>query len=143
MTVAGKTIVMSGGLVFEPQLHFDVFVDGRVAYSDSTAYQIKVASPEGEVIRILERPFDAEPVTDQIRSAVKAAQARKFKVGWRDKIWVQRRHSDVLWRPANFRETPDEYPSRPVDVLSAEGAYLGTSALKTRACPWRLVPAGW
>ena len=172
VTVAGRTIVMSGGLVFEPQLHFDVFVDGRVAYSDSTAYQINIASPEGEVVRILERPFEAEPVTDQIRSDVKAAQARKFKelgalqffsadmlddmlevyheipvveglkVGWRDKIWIQRRHSDVLWRPANYRENPDKYPSGPVDVLSAEGAYLGTFGPENSGMPLAFGPGG-
>ena len=173
VSLEGQTIVTRGGVVFEPKLHFDVFADGRIAYSDSTAYLVKVANSAGNVIRLMQRPFSAEPVTDQVRSDVKAAQMRKLKdlgahqffgaemiddvldaiyheipvveglkVGWDDAIWVQRRHPDVLWRPADFRDYPDEYPSGPVDVLSAEGEYVGTFDGEELAMPLAFGPDG-
>ena len=40
-----------------------------MAFSDSSAYAIKLADPGGEVFRVLTRPFHPEPVTDRILEA--------------------------------------------------------------------------
>lgn len=54
---------------FEPRLNFDVFPDGSIVYSDSTAYSIKVAAPDGDLLRVMRRPFLPTPVTSRHRQA--------------------------------------------------------------------------
>lgn len=52
--------------IFDPGLFVGALPGGSVAFSDSSAYRIKVTGPEGEIARILSRPFGPEPVTDRI-----------------------------------------------------------------------------
>jgi len=42
---------------FEPGFHWDVLPDGTIAYSDSSAYAIKLARPDGSMIDVLSRPL--------------------------------------------------------------------------------------
>ena len=64
--------MLSGGLWgFEPPLAFDALPGGGIAFSDSSAYAIKVTGPSGEVLRVLRRPIDPEPATDRARQAEK------------------------------------------------------------------------
>ena len=60
----------------DPELLWDVLPDGIIAYSDSSAYAIKLARAGGPVIDVLRRPFPVESVTQRIRSAVIAEQVR-------------------------------------------------------------------
>ena len=52
---------------FIPPLVAGALPDGGVAYTDSSAYAIKVTSADGTLERIITRPFRPEPVTDRIR----------------------------------------------------------------------------
>ena len=52
---------------FIPPLVAGALPDGGVAYTDSSAYAIKVTSADGTLERVLTRPFRPEPVTDRIR----------------------------------------------------------------------------
>ena len=52
---------------FEPELLFDVLPSGGVAFSDSSAYAIKLTDPTGAVTRILRRPIQPLPVTESMR----------------------------------------------------------------------------
>ncbi len=52
---------------FEPELLFDVLPSGGVAFSDSSAYAIKLTDPSGAVSRILRRPIRPLPVTESMR----------------------------------------------------------------------------
>ena len=61
----------------EPRLLWDILPDGTIAYCDSSAYAIKLASADGPVIDVLRRPIAAEAVTQGIRSAVIAEEIRK------------------------------------------------------------------
>lgn len=54
---------------FAPPLVVGALPDGGVAYVDSSAYAIRVMSPEGNLVRVLTRPIQPEPVTDRIREA--------------------------------------------------------------------------
>ena len=54
---------------YEPGFFWDLLPDGTIAYSDSTAYVIRIAMPGGEVVDELRRPFSPEAVTDRIRRA--------------------------------------------------------------------------
>ena len=55
---------------FEPPFLWDVLPDGTIAYSDSSAYAIKLAEPGGAVTDVLRRPFSPTPVSDPIRRKV-------------------------------------------------------------------------
>ena len=52
---------------FIPPLSAGALPRGGVAYTDSSAYAIKVAGADGTLERVLTRPFVPEPVTDRIR----------------------------------------------------------------------------
>lgn len=54
---------------FLPPLLFDAVPGGGVAFSDSSAYAIKVTGPSGQVVRILRRPMVPQPVTDRLKRA--------------------------------------------------------------------------
>ena len=54
---------------FEPELLFDVLPSGGVAFSDSSAYAIKLVDPSGGVSRILRRPIRPLPVTEAMMRA--------------------------------------------------------------------------
>lgn len=145
-----------GRLALAPRLYVGALPDG-VAFSDSTAYAIKIATLDGDVSRVLTRPFRPAPVTDRIRDAERARRLsdvgslvergersggeqgvmmgrmaeflrqqvealefyREFPVvggmrtTWDGKIWVRRNGA-----------LPGE--NGPIDVLSAEGRYVGT-----------------
>ena len=55
--------------VFGPRMLAGVLPDGSVAFSDSSAYAIKIARPGAGVWRILKRPFRPIPVTNQVIEA--------------------------------------------------------------------------
>lgn len=64
---------------YEPGFFWDVLPDGAIAYSDSTAYAIRIARPGGEVVDVLRRPFSPEAVTDRIRRASIENALREFE----------------------------------------------------------------
>ena len=149
---------------FRPELMAAALPSGGVAYADSTAYAIKFAAPGGRVTRIVTRPFRPEAVTDRIRSEEierrleallegqqptgdptmqamfqammkserTAIESMEFypelpvllalRTGWEGSIWVRRR---------------GEYPATegPIDVLTAEGGYIGTFPAGSTALP--------
>lgn len=51
---------------FEPDLVFDALPSGGVAFSDSSAWAIKLADPSGAVSRILRRPIRPLAVTEEM-----------------------------------------------------------------------------
>ena len=52
---------------FAPDVLFDVLPSGGVAFSDSSAYEIKLTEPSGRVSLILRRPIQPMPVTEEMR----------------------------------------------------------------------------
>ena len=60
----------------EPGLLWDVLPDGTIAYSDSSAYAVKVVRAGGHVVDVLRRPLRPEPVTERIRVALIAEELR-------------------------------------------------------------------
>ena len=63
---------------FDPGLFVGPLPGGGVAFSDSSAYAIKLTEPNGTVSRILSRPFDPQPVTDQILEAEIERQLEEY-----------------------------------------------------------------
>ncbi len=64
---------------FEPGFHWDVLPDGTIAFTDSSAYAVKLAEPEGPVIDVLRRPISPEPVTPRIREGAVADAIRELE----------------------------------------------------------------
>ena len=170
--VGGRTVdlgSMFGGLVmpsiFEPTLLAGVLPDGGLVYSDSSAYALKVTPPDSrDVTRIINRPFQPEPVTDATKEEYEERQERRREEAasggstgagnvvmlrmsgssggaaqpaqmsfelpertyypelpvlralfttWEGRIWVRRRGDEPQ-------------SDGPIDVLTAEGDYVGT-----------------
>ena len=63
---------------FEPKLIWDVLPDGTIAYSDSSAYSIKLVDADGTANSVLRRPIQPEAVTREIRAAMIEEQLREF-----------------------------------------------------------------
>ena len=71
--------ILSGGVWgFVPPVVFDALPEGGIAFSDSSAYAIKVTGPSGEVSRVLRRPIEPQLVTDRIKRAEKERQVAEL-----------------------------------------------------------------
>ena len=64
---------------FIPPLIAGALPGGGVAYTDSSAYAIKVAGADGTLERILARPFAPEPVTDRIRQDERERRLKRLE----------------------------------------------------------------
>ena len=157
---------------FRPELVAEALPDGGLVYTDSSAYAIKVAAWDGELTRVLTRPFRPESVTDRIReeeierqlkeleernagadsggrmAAMRAQLAergreriasmefyhevpvvRTLRTSWEGTIWVRRRGEE----PAS---------NGPIDLLTADGRYLGTFRADATSMPSAFGPDG-
>ena len=129
---------------FGSRMLWGVLPGGSVAFSDSTAYAIRIARPGAGVWRILRRPLRPIPVTgpmvraekDRLRKrsvglspairryqneridtlpfADEVAILRALRTGWHGEIWVQRHGAEPI----------DDLG--PIDMLTMDGAYLGS-----------------
>lgn len=63
---------------FSPRLVFDVFPGGGVAYSDSSAYEVKTRTADGPP-RVAGRPLHPQPVTEQLRERARARALEEFE----------------------------------------------------------------
>ncbi len=145
---------------FTPGLHWGVLADGRVAYSDSSDYAVKIAEAGRGVVRVLRRPIQPEPVTDGTMRAERDRRReqpddvgqgwtmldpaerldnleffpeipviRGLATTWDGRIWVLRRGEDPLG-------------DGPIDVLTADGRYLGSLRVAATAIPDAFGPDG-
>lgn len=64
---------------FEPGFFWDLLPDGTIAWSDSSAYAVKLARPGGEVIGVLTRPISPKAVTRPIREGTIADAIREME----------------------------------------------------------------
>ncbi len=155
--------------VFEPKLLMSPLPHGGLVYADSSAYRLKITPPgSAAVLRTITRPLDPQPVTESVKKAYleqRAARGRSRTTGsartsegesmpvsisignseptffpnipvlrslaatWEGHIWVQRRG-----------EEPES--DGPIDVVTAEGEYVGTYATGATALPDAFGPGG-
>lgn len=64
---------------FEPDLLFDGLPSGGVAFSDSSAYAIKLTDPSGVVVRVLRRPIPPMQVTDAMARAERERRLGRWR----------------------------------------------------------------
>ena len=146
----------------EPPLLVAVLPGGGVVYSDSSTYTLRIWSPEsGEVVRVLNRPFRPPPVTSRVMEEFKqgpearnllalaegwAAGAgvddvpefsfypevsiiRGLATTWEGHIWVERRGDQLE-------------SDGPIDVVTADGRYVGTFPAGATKMPDAFGPGG-
>ena len=75
-TVAPAWLPPGEATGFIPPLIAGALPRGGVAYTDSSAYAIKVMGADGRLERVLTRPFVPEPVTDRIRQEERERRLR-------------------------------------------------------------------
>ena len=156
---------------FEPEFHWDVLPDGTIAYSDSSAYAIKLASPDGSVSEVLRRPLAPQAVSERIRQATIAFHLQRFEEqsagasssampfappdpeerrqrtrdrGFYHEVPVVRGIS-ATWDGGLWIQRRGEDPwddEGPIDVFNADHEYLGTLAVGHPAMPDAFGPDG-
>ncbi|MDE2661060.1 MAG: 6-bladed beta-propeller [Acidobacteriota bacterium] len=153
--------------VFGPMMLAAVLPDGTAAFSDSSAYAIKIARPGAGVLRILRRPFRPTRVTDRMienereRLAALAAAGRGPRmvvngveyvpqVNRLDRVGVFNEVSIVrglrtnwngeIWVQRRGEEPGDD--AGPIDVLTMDGRYFGTYPAGVIALPDAFGPDG-
>ena len=160
--VAGS---MAPGPVFEPPLLVGVLSDGSVVHSDSSAYALRVTPPGAdEAARVIRRPLPPKPVTREMENDYRSTRyqpvlpratganssqsrpafilqaperdfhpelsvLRDLATTWEDRIWVRRRGDE--WLAAG-----------PIDVVTADGRYVGTFATDATRMPDAFGPDG-
>ena len=77
----GRQTIMSRGPQrgFEPGVYTGVLPGGRIAFSDSSAYAIRIAERDGQISSMLTRPFPPEPVTERVMQAEKDRRLRDLE----------------------------------------------------------------
>lgn len=154
-----------------PELMAGALPGGGVAFSDSSAYAIKVAAPGGRVTRIVTRPFRPKPITNRIRTEeiarrLESLEARRATPGdparqaaVESMIRAQRAGVESMefyhempvllalrtgWEGTIWVQRRGEYPvtEGPVDVLTDEGIYIGTFPAGSTALPEAFGPDG-
>ena len=157
---------------FEPDLLWDILPDGTIAYSDSSAYAIKLVRSGGPVIDVLRRPLPPEPVTLDIRSALIAEEIRierqyvadiaseRGTMPIREMLNESRRQIEngdffeevpvvrgvsATWEGGLWiqRRGADPWDDEgPIDVFGADREYVGTLAAGTSGMPAAFGPDG-
>ena len=143
-------------LPFGPRILPGVLPDGSVAFSDSSAYAIKIARAGAGVSRILRRPLEPIPVTDRVIEAEKErrlmeleggggrggivmngvrmapnldrARARIEDLEFFEEVSIVR-GLKTDWNGGIWVQRHGEDPSDddgPIDVLTMDGEYVGT-----------------
>lgn len=152
-----------------PPLLVGALSDGGVVYSDSSGYRIKVADPQGSLERVLVRPFLPRPMTDRMREVALQRESElydedlrgamesldlsdrslAFLRGWVESIELYHELSVVrdlqtTWRGVIWveRSGADPVSAGPIDVLTADGDYLGSFAAGATEMPAAFGPAG-
>lgn len=140
---------------FEPAFVWDVLPDGTIAWSDSSAYAIKLASPDGSVIDVLRRPLAPQAVSQRIRRETIAYHLDRLEEssrrppstglpfltpdveGRRRRIQARGFHHEIpvvlglkaTWGGGLWIQRRGEDPwldEGPIDVFNADREYLGT-----------------
>ncbi len=153
--------------VFGPLMLAGVLPDGSLAFSDSSAYAIKIARPEAGVWRILRRPLQPIRVTDRVIEAEKDRRAARAAAGLGPRFvlngveyFPQVEHLDrvgvfdevsivrglrtgwdgEIWVRRHGEEPGDD--AGPIDVLTMDGRYIGTYPAGAVAWPEAFGPDG-
>ena len=159
--VVGQVRPTVGLPQLSPRLYWGVLPDGRVAFSDSSAYAVKLAEAGPGVVRVLRRPIHPEPVTRRLVRAEKDRRLRNLEetarpgrdlrdrreaienLRFAEEVPVVRGLA-VTWEGLIWVVRRGEEPvsDGPIDVLSPAGGYLGSYRTGTTEMPDAFGPDG-
>ena len=156
-SIEAETPVVSGEVWgFEPDLLVDVLPSGGLAFSDSSAYAVKITDPSGARLRTLRRPVSPRPATEAMR---RAARERRLEAITVSRSGAPSPEADALLQGfveartaaienmrffaevpviSTVRATwngglwvqrsgePDPSEPGPIDVLAPDGRYVGS-----------------
>jgi len=135
--------------------------DGSVAFTDSSAYAVKIARPGTGVWRILVRPLQPVPVTGRMIEAERDRRRKEYEAvddpiflrSARETLANLKFHDEVsllrelrtgwngeIWVQRRGEEPHDN--NGPIDVLTMDGRYIGTYAPGAVAMPDAFGPDG-
>ncbi|TVP76805.1 MAG: hypothetical protein EA352_04995 [Gemmatimonadales bacterium] len=150
VTVGGFSV--GAMTAFLPSLRSASLPDGRVALADSTTYRIQIVDPVDGAVDVLERPHAPWPVTEadegdhrrymeeedsgnQIQimgpgGPIDASELMRARLEnmmfWPERAIIQSLDADRDGRLWVRRSTRNLREEGPVDLLRADGSYLGT-----------------
>lgn len=144
---------------FVPVLRVGVLPDGGVAFADSSTYAIKITGAEGGLSRVLTRPIRPAPLTDKLKAEYVKQKLEEIESLGGPAADFQRTQLESI---EHFDEIPlirDLRTSRegtiwvrrgsdelgidgPVDLITADGRYLGTFARDATDMPSAFGPDG-
>ena len=146
---------------FSAEVYWGVTPDGSVAFSDSSTYTVKLAEAGVGVVRILERPFQPEPVTGRVIRAEKDRRLRAMEEtaepgtdlsgarSWIDELEFHTELSVIRGLSTTWdghiwvlRRGEGPHDDGPIDVLAAEGRYVGSYPAGETALPTAFGPDG-
>lgn len=156
---------------FEPKLLWDILPDGTLAYSDSSAYVIRLAGAAGDSAHVLARPIPPEAVNRLIMSRMIAREIRRFEseqqadteamsslarglVDARRERIEKREFFPVVsvvrglrasWGGALWIQRRGEEPwddQGPIDIFGPDRQYVGTFAAGATEMPAAFGPGG-
>ena len=152
---------------FAPALAAGALQDGGLVYTDSSAYAIRVATRDGDLTRVLTRPFRPEPVTRRIREEEIERQLEEnetsagssgdqfadafVELGRRRIRNVEFHHEVPVVRTLRtgwdgtiwvLRRGDDPAGDGPIDLLNPLGRYIGTWPAGVIEMPDALGPDG-
>ena len=144
-----------------PGVYWGVLPDGRVAFSDSTTWTVKIAEAGVGIVQIIKRPFQPEPLTGRTIRAEKDRRLRRLdEAAWTGTDLRQGRASienaqfadevpvirdvGVTWGGNIWVLRRGETPlsDGPIDMLTPQGRYLGSYPGGTTALPVAFGPNG-
>ena len=146
---------------FGPWMSAGMLPDGSVAFSDSSAYAVKIARPGAGVWRILMRPLQPVPVTGRMIEAEKDRRRKEYEAvddpiflrSARESLANLKFHDEVSiirelktgWNGEIWAQRRGEEPHDnrgPIDVLAMDGRYIGTYPAGAIAMPDAFGPDG-
>ncbi len=143
-----------------PSLNWRVLPDGRVAFSDSTTWTVKIAEAGAGVVRTIERPFQPRPLTSRMIRADRDRRLRRLEEsGPADRVERMRpvienkdyyhelsviRGLEVTWDGHIWvlRWGAEPWSDGPIDVVTPDGRYLGSYPAGTTPLPAAFGPGG-
>ena len=146
---------------FRPEFHWGVLPDGSVAFADSSTYTVKIAAIGSGVVRVLRRPIRPELVTNRIMRAERRRRLDELQANaepGEDLRDARERIEDLQFHPVVpvirglattwdghiwvVRRGEEHLSDGPIDVLSADGRYLGSYPAGATAIPDAFGPGG-
>jgi hypothetical protein len=167
---AGMSVRFSGGApaikLFEPEPIWELAEDGGLYFAINSDFRVEVRSAAGELERVLQKPFERQPVTEADREVFREYIQKAFErqgvppaamqmvmqgisfadhypafatilAGPEGSLWVQQIQTAKRAAAAGGTFSAEEVGAPEWDVFDREGRFLGVVTLPARFQPRR------